>query len=150
MADVIRPYIGKRVMEVGAGTGNMSVHLMPRSVYWATDVNAHYLAYLNTVAATRPYMRVGYANAMEGDSYPRGQAFDTIVALNVVEHLEDDIWRCKTCGTAWKKAGARSFWFPAARGCMEAWTKCWDITGATRRSGWLKWRSRRDSKWSEC
>lgn len=91
MADVIRPYIGKRVMEVGAGTGNMSVHLMPRSVYWATDVNAHYLAYLNTVAATRPYMRVGYANAMEGDSYPRGQAFDTIVALNVVEHLEDDI-----------------------------------------------------------
>ena len=91
MADVIRPYIGKRVMEVGAGTGNMSVHLMPRSVYWATDVNAHYLAYLNTVAATRPYMRVGYANAMEGDSFPRGQAFDTIVALNVVEHLEDDI-----------------------------------------------------------
>ena len=79
MADVIRPYIGKRVMEVGAGTGNMSVHLMPRAVYWATDVNAHYLAYLNTVAATRPYMRVGYANAMEGDSFPRGQAFDTIV-----------------------------------------------------------------------
>jgi glycosyltransferase involved in cell wall biosynthesis len=91
MADVIRPYIGRRVMEIGAGTGNMSVHLMPRSVYWATDVNAHYLAYLNTLAATRPYMRVAYTNAMEENSYPSTQTFDTVVALNVVEHLEDDI-----------------------------------------------------------
>jgi glycosyltransferase involved in cell wall biosynthesis len=91
MADVVRPYVGRRVMEIGAGTGNMSVHLMPRSVYWATDVNAHYLAYLNTLAATRPYMRVAHTNAMEGKSYPSTQTFDTVVALNVVEHLEDDI-----------------------------------------------------------
>jgi glycosyltransferase involved in cell wall biosynthesis len=91
MADVIRPYVGKRVMEIGAGTGNMSVHLMPRSVYWATDVNSHYLAYLNSLAATRPYMRVAYTNAMEENSYPSTQSFDTVVALNVVEHLEDDV-----------------------------------------------------------
>ena len=91
MADVVRPYVGRRVMEIGAGTGNMSVHLMPRSVYWATDVNSHYLAYLNNLAATRPYMRVAHTNAMEGKSYPATQTFDTVVALNVVEHLEDDI-----------------------------------------------------------
>jgi glycosyltransferase involved in cell wall biosynthesis len=91
MADVIRPYLGKRVLEVGAGTGNMSVRLMPRSVYWATDVNGHYLAYLNTLAATRPYMRVGYADAMDGQSFPAGQSFDTVVCLNVVEHIEDDV-----------------------------------------------------------
>ena len=54
MADVIRPYVGDRVLEIGAGTGNMSVHLMPRSVYWATDVNPHYLDYLATLRATRP------------------------------------------------------------------------------------------------
>ena len=48
------PYVGDRVLEVGAGTGNMSVHLMPRSVYWATDVNSHYLDYLVTLRATRP------------------------------------------------------------------------------------------------
>ncbi len=91
MADEIRPYVGNRVLEVGAGTGNMSVHLMPRSVYWATDVNPHYLEYLSTLRATRPYMRVGYANAMEATSFPVGQTFDTVVCLNVVEHIEDDI-----------------------------------------------------------
>jgi ubiquinone/menaquinone biosynthesis C-methylase UbiE len=26
-ADVLRPYLGDRVLEIGAGTGNMSVHL---------------------------------------------------------------------------------------------------------------------------
>jgi glycosyltransferase involved in cell wall biosynthesis len=91
MADVIRPYIGDRVLEIGAGTGNMSVHLMPRSVYWATDVNSHYLDYLVTLRATRPYMRVAYTDAADAGTFPTGQAFDTVVCLNVVEHIQDDV-----------------------------------------------------------
>jgi glycosyltransferase involved in cell wall biosynthesis len=91
MADVIRPYVGDRVLEVGAGTGNMSVHLMPRSIYWATDVNPHYLEYLGTLRVTRPYLRVAYTNATEKESFPTDQSFDTIVCLNVVEHVKDDV-----------------------------------------------------------
>jgi SAM-dependent methyltransferase len=91
MADVVRPFVGQRVLEIGAGTGNMSVHLMPRESYWATDVNSHYLDYLLTLRATRPYMRVALTNATDRESYPRGQSFDTVVCLNVIEHLEDDL-----------------------------------------------------------
>jgi len=91
MADVIRPYIGDRVLEIGAGTGNMSVHLMPRAIYWATDVNPNYLNYLVTLRAARPYMRVAYTNATEPESFPKGQSFDTVVCLNVVEHIEEDV-----------------------------------------------------------
>ncbi len=39
MADVIRPYLGERVLEIGAGIGNMTMHLIPRTSYWATDIN---------------------------------------------------------------------------------------------------------------
>jgi glycosyltransferase involved in cell wall biosynthesis len=90
MADMIRPYTGDRVLEIGAGTGNMSVHLMPRSIYWATDINRQYLKALDTMRATRPYMRVAYTDAADAASFPNGQSFDTVVCLNVVEHVPDD------------------------------------------------------------
>jgi glycosyltransferase involved in cell wall biosynthesis len=91
MADVIRPYVGDRVLEIGAGTGNLSMQLMPRSVYWATDVNRHYLDYLLKLRATRPYMRVAFTDAADPATFPTGQAFDTVVCLNVVEHIQDDV-----------------------------------------------------------
>ena len=50
MADAIRPYVGNRVLEIGAGIGNMTLHLLPRSVYWATDINPAYLDSLERLA----------------------------------------------------------------------------------------------------
>jgi glycosyltransferase involved in cell wall biosynthesis len=105
MADVIRPYIGDRVLEVGAGTGNMSVHLMPRSIYWATDVNSHYLDYLITLRGTRPYMHVAYTDAMDGATFPTGQGFDTVVSLNVVEHVQDDLGALRNVWNALSEGG---------------------------------------------
>jgi glycosyltransferase involved in cell wall biosynthesis len=105
MADAVKPYIGERVLEIGAGTGNMSAHLMPRSVYWATDVNPHYLDYLMTLRATRPYMRVAHTNAMDRDTYPRGQLFDTVVCLNVVEHVQDDLQALRNVWDALDEGG---------------------------------------------
>lgn len=91
MADVVRPYVGDRVLEIGAGIGNMSVNLMPRSIYWATDVNPFYLNYLETLRPTRPYMHVAQTDGMKAESFPAGQNFDTVVCLNVVEHIQDDL-----------------------------------------------------------
>jgi glycosyltransferase involved in cell wall biosynthesis len=91
MADVIRPYVGDRVLEIGAGIGNISTHIMPRTVYWATDVQQHYMDYLVGLRSTRPYMRVGYTDAERAETFPRGQFFDSVICLNVVEHVPDDL-----------------------------------------------------------
>ena len=90
MADVIRPYVGQRVLEIGAGTGNLTAQLIPRFLYWATDINPLYLMYLENVGRNRPYMRVGFTDAEKAESYPKDQIFDTVICLNVVEHLVDD------------------------------------------------------------
>src|ERR1700730_6987527 len=90
MADVIRPYIGNRVLEIGAGIGNLTLHLIPRPVYWATDVNSEYLGTLERLRANRPYLHVESLDATDASSFPIGPSFDTVIFLNVLEHLADD------------------------------------------------------------
>lgn len=91
MADTVRPYVGDRVLEIGAGTGNMTLHLVPRALYWASDVNPQYLKTLEKLRRTRPYLQVGLTDGAAAESFPAGNSFDTVVCLNVVEHLEDDV-----------------------------------------------------------
>ena len=91
MADVIRPYVGEKVLEIGAGTGNLTLQLVPRKLYWASDINPLYLMYLENVSRNRPYLHVGYTDGQSAESYPKEQQFDTVICLNVIEHLADDL-----------------------------------------------------------
>jgi len=90
MADTIRPYVGERVLEIGAGIGNLTTNLVPRTKYHASDINPHYLDRLETLKQARPYLQVHYTDASAAETYP-GEQFDTVICMNVVEHLENDV-----------------------------------------------------------
>src|SRR5260370_15770601 len=91
MADGIRPYVGRKVLEIGAGTGNLTLQLVPRELYWASDINPLYLMYLQRLGQNRPYLLVGYSDVQKGDSYPQEQKFDTAICLHVLDHLADSL-----------------------------------------------------------
>ena len=90
MADAIRPFVGDRVLEIGAGIGNMTQQLVPRDAYVASDVNSSYLSYLRNAAAGKPYLTVTLIDLENPASFTdHTQRFDTVVCLNVLEHVRD-------------------------------------------------------------
>ncbi len=105
MADVIRPYVGEKVLEIGAGTGNLTLQLLPRKLYWASDINPLYLTYLENVAKNRPYLHVSYTDGQFSHSYPKEQKFDSVICLNVIEHLEDDLGALRNIREALEDGG---------------------------------------------
>jgi glycosyltransferase involved in cell wall biosynthesis len=93
MADTIRPYVGKHVLEIGAGIGNLSRILMSgRKRYVATDLDSEHLERLRSRLSGRPHLETAILDAARpADALLfRGQ-MDTVVCLNVVEHIENDV-----------------------------------------------------------
>jgi len=92
MADTILPYTGRRVLEIGAGMGNMTRHLSPhRKRYVATDVDSDYVDHLRNIFRHRPAVCVRKLDATNAEDFRAFERqMDTVVCLNVLEHIEDD------------------------------------------------------------
>jgi SAM-dependent methyltransferase len=93
MAETIQPYVGKRVLELGAGIGNLTRILVPRRKYYvASDIDTEHLARLHTRFQHRPNLDVRRCDLTNpADFEPFAGAMDTIVCLNVLEHVDDDL-----------------------------------------------------------
>jgi glycosyltransferase involved in cell wall biosynthesis len=92
LADSIRPYLGTNVIEIGAGFGNLSQKLIPVQSYSATDINILYLEMMQRIKANNPFFKIDFLDINDVSSFVvnNGQ-FDTLICLNVIEHLEDDL-----------------------------------------------------------
>ncbi len=91
MADVIRPYCGARVLEIGSGMGRIARELAPRTRYVASDANPLHLQTLRALREDRPYLETQYCDVTDLGSFPAVEGgFDTVIALNVLEHVDGD------------------------------------------------------------
>jgi len=91
MYEQIASAVGEDVLEVGSGIGNLSVFLQDRRRVCLTDVSPGYLDILAERFASRPQVSVHAWDL--GKPVPPAletQRFDTIICLNVLEHIEDD------------------------------------------------------------
>jgi glycosyltransferase involved in cell wall biosynthesis len=91
LADTVAPWVGERVLEIGARLGNMTLKLMPRHHYVVSDVDPLHLDYLKSRFGNYSWMdvkKIDLENA--ADFAPLQERFDTVVCLDVLEHVDED------------------------------------------------------------
>ena len=87
----IAPHVGKRILEIGAGIGNFTEFFQKRELVVPSDIFPDCVEYLERRFAERRNVRplaLDIAAEKAPDLVRYG--FDTVVCLNVLEHIEDD------------------------------------------------------------
>jgi SAM-dependent methyltransferase len=96
MLAAVRPYLGDRVLEVGAGSGNMSRWLRPRDRLILTEPDPALAERLADAAAAHvapPADGIAIARfdpVTDDAGRFASERIDTIVSFNVLEHIERD------------------------------------------------------------
>lgn len=113
MAEAIAPHVGARVLEIGAGIGNITSWLLPRDCYLASDINPHYLDYLRNLALGKPYLEVDRIDLQDPKCFePWVGRFDTVVCLNVLEHVPDPLLALRNMHDALQPGGRLVLYVP--------------------------------------
>ncbi|GBC85218.1 Ubiquinone biosynthesis O-methyltransferase [bacterium HR11] len=91
--DELRPYVGRVVLEIGAGLGYFTEQMarLPGRVVYATDIDSTLLSVLTERLGHWPHVFVSFHDATRVFTPPDGNRPDTVLCLNVLEHIEDDV-----------------------------------------------------------
>ncbi len=91
MFQQLAPHIGQRVLEIGSGIGSLTRHLLGRELVIASDVNPQYVRILADTFDRHTRVRAVPLDLGEFDPAAlAADRLDTVVCLNVLEHVEDD------------------------------------------------------------
>ncbi len=117
MADLVRAEAGRRVLEVGAGLGTFTSLLLPRERLIAVEPNVDHGARLRELAARHACLSVVEADFTHDDCRAlASERCDTIVCLNVLEHIADDVRALENMYHLLAPGGRALLLVPALRG----------------------------------
>jgi len=90
MADALRPFLGHRVLEVGAGLGAMTMLLLPRERFIAAETKEGYLSVLRSLALRRSGIEIARVDPEQSTDFePYRGKLDTLVCAGNLENLAD-------------------------------------------------------------
>lgn len=91
LGNTLRPYVGNRVLELGAGVGTITNQFIPRELYIASDTNLHYLHYLKSYSFGKPYLRVLEIDPENSQQFwGLEEQFDTVIAINILQQVANE------------------------------------------------------------
>lgn len=88
----VKPYLGDEVLEVGAGIGsNTEILCSARQRRWVClEPDVRFLEVLNARMRDFPFWNMIETRVGTVQSMPRAKCFDSVIYIDVLEHIEDD------------------------------------------------------------
>jgi len=119
MYETIAPHCQGRVLEVGSGIGNLSAHFLREGhAIMLSDLRGDYCGKLSAnFGHFSNLLGIGQINLAGSEFQSRHHlllgTFDTVVALNVIEHIEDDLEALRNCRSLLRRGGRLIVLVPA-------------------------------------
>ncbi len=111
-----RPFLGRRVLEIGSGIGNITKFLLDRDFVMASDVEPKYLTLLKNIFG--PYKKfvvedldISRTDIKQYCSYH----IDSVICFNVLEHIDKDEEALKNIFTLLEPKGRLLLFVPSHR-----------------------------------
>jgi SAM-dependent methyltransferase len=111
---LLRKHLGDEVCEVGAGIGNLTQFFLGARRLLCVEPDAEYFGFLEKIAAIHRNVEV-FNGDLDGwlGTRPGGE-FDSVVCVNVLEHIEDDVQALKQMKNMLRQGGRVLLYVPAA------------------------------------
>jgi len=126
--DSIRPYCSGNILEVGSGIGNISHFFIENNLsITLSDIRTNYLEALEKRFPSFNKDKMILFDLVDPDFDTKYlhlfESFDTIFALNVVEHIEQDALAISNCRKLLKKGGNLIILVPAYQSLYNRFDK---------------------------
>lgn len=118
--ELCRPYLGDRVLEVGSGQGALSEAFGRGRHLLATDLSEANLDTLRTRFAGNPAIEVASLDVAE---FSASATFDSVIMINVLEHIEDDLAALKRLRSGLRPGGHVVLYVPAFSALYSEWDR---------------------------
>ena len=109
----IRNNSNKKILEIGAGTGNITQFLLDKGEVTCLDASAKCIEVLRERFSNSDRISVFLNDISNLDNSWEGRIFDTVVCLNVLEHIENDAEALSTMVSLLEKNGTLILLLPA-------------------------------------
>jgi len=129
MYHTIRPYCSGKILEIGSGIGNISKFFLESGAdITLSDIRKNYCQYLKKSFQDFPNLNDVLKIDLIDKDFEEGfklqaHSYDTIFALNVVEHIKEDNLAIKNCKYLLKPGGTLIILVPADRFLYNSFDK---------------------------
>jgi SAM-dependent methyltransferase len=115
IADEIQSHISFPAIEIGAGTGNLTVNFLKTKSLYVTDQDTGLISHLKKRFEKYKNVRVQQYDVIKKPGHEFKHFFSTVFAINVLEHIKDDERALENIHQLLKKDGKLVLLVPAKK-----------------------------------